>query len=49
MPTKRIFDMVIITTLFARGAFGLGKLWAARHSTHDGADGVAARAVMVLA
>lgn len=49
MPTKRQFDMVILVTLLARPAFGLAKLWAARHSTHDGLGGVVASAVQVAA
>lgn len=48
MPTKRIFDMVIITVLLAKPAFGLVKLWAARHSTHDGIDGTIAQAATVV-
>lgn len=48
MPTKRIFDMVVIVTIASRAAMGLAKLWAARHSTHDGVDGVLARSVQVL-
>lgn len=48
MPTKRIFDMVIIVTLLARPAFGLIKLAAARHSTHPGVMGTAAQATQVM-
>lgn len=47
MPTKRIFDMTILVVLLAKPAFGLVKLWAARHSTHDGLDGTVARAAQV--
>lgn len=47
MPTKRIFDMTILVVLLAKPAFGLVKLWAARHSTHDGLDGTVADAVNV--
>lgn len=49
MPTKRIFDMVIIVTLLARPAFGLVKMAAARHSTHPGLLGTAGQAVQVMA
>lgn len=47
MPTKRQFDMVVLTVLLLKPAVGLVKLWAARHSTHDGIDGVVAGAAAV--
>lgn len=47
MPTKRQFDMVILVTFLFRPAFGLVKLWAARHSTHEGVGGTLASAVQV--
>ncbi len=47
MPTKRQFDMTVLVVLLAGPAFGLVKLWAARHSTHDGIDGTMARAATV--
>lgn len=47
VPTKRMFDMTILVVLLAKPAFGLVKLAAARHATHDGFDGVAARAAQV--
>lgn len=39
--------MTILVVLLAKPAFGLVKLWAARHSTHDGLDGTVARAAQV--
>lgn len=47
MPTKRVFDLVVLTGLLLKPAVGLVKLWAARHSTHEGLDGVVAQAVAV--
>lgn len=47
MPTKRMFDMVVLTALLIQPVKGLVKLWAARHSTHDGIDGIVADAVQV--
>lgn len=47
MPTKRMFDMTILVVLLAKPAFGLVKLWATRHSTHEGIDGTMARAAQV--
>lgn len=49
MPTKRIFDLVIIVTLLARPAFGLVKMAAARHATHPGLGGTVGQAVQVMA
>lgn len=48
MPTKRMFDLVVLTVLLTKPAFGLVKLWAARHSTHDGIDGTVAQAAQVV-
>lgn len=48
MPTKRMFDLVVLTVLLTKPAFGLVKLWAARHSTHDGIDGTVGGAVNVI-
>jgi hypothetical protein len=39
---------VILTVVLAQGAFGLVKLWSARHSTHDGIDGTVGRAASVI-
>lgn len=39
--------MTILVVLLAKPAFGVVKLWAARHSTHEGIDGTAARAAQV--
>lgn len=46
--TKRIFVGVILTNVFFIGAAGAVRLWAARHSTHDGIDGVVGRAALVV-
>jgi hypothetical protein len=39
---------VVLTVVLLQGSFGLVKMWAARHSTHDGADGVVGRAAAVI-
>lgn len=48
MYTKRQFVGVVLTVILLQGSFGLVKMWAARHSTHDGADGVLGRAANVI-
>lgn len=48
MYTKRQFTGVVLTVILLQGTFGLVKMWAARHSTHDGADGVVGRAANVI-
>jgi hypothetical protein len=48
MPTKRTFDLVLITALALHPAVGLVKMWAARHLRESsGATRVAAEAVKV--
>ena len=46
--TKRQFVGVILTVVLAQGAFGLIKLWGARHATHDGIDGTVGQAAQVI-
>lgn len=48
MYTKRQFVGVILTVVLLQGTIGLGKMWAARHSTHDGVDGIVGRAANVI-
>jgi len=48
MYTKRIFVGTVLTVVLLQGSFGLVKMWAARHSTHDGVDGVVGRAASVI-
>ena len=48
MYTKRQMVGVLLTVTLFQGAVGLVKLWAARHSTHDGIDGVAGRAAQIV-
>lgn len=33
MPTKRTFDLVVLTVLGVHGVIGLAKMWAARESS----------------
>jgi hypothetical protein len=46
--TKRQMIGVGLTFIFAHGALGLVKMWAARHATHDGLDGTVASAAQVV-
>lgn len=46
--TKRQFVGVVLTVVLLQGSFGLVKMWSARHSTHEGVDGVVGRAVSVI-
>jgi hypothetical protein len=39
---------VVLTVVLLQGTFGLVKMWSARHSTHEGVDGVVGRAVNVI-
>lgn len=39
---------VVLTVVLLQGSFGLVKMWAARHSTHDGIDGVIGGAANVV-
>jgi len=48
MYTKRQFVGVILTVVLLQGSFGLVKMWSARHSTHEGIDGVLGSAVNVI-
>ena len=48
MYTQRQFVGVILTVVLAQGTFGLIKLWAARHSTHNGIDGTVGRAAQIV-
>ncbi len=48
MYTKRQFVGVVLTVVLIQGSFGLVKMWAARHATHDGVDGVVGRAASVV-
>jgi hypothetical protein len=48
MYTQRQFVGVILTVVLLQGTFGLVKMWSARHSTHEGVDGVVGRAVNVI-
>jgi hypothetical protein len=48
MFTRRIFVGVVLTGIFFQGAKGLVRLWATRHSTHDGIDGDVAQAALVV-
>lgn len=47
MPTKRTFDLIVITTLALRVAWALPKLWAARHAPSGGVDGLAGQVILV--
>lgn len=48
LPSKRQFILTALTVpLVVWGPLTLLKLWAARHSTHDGVDGLIASAVQV--
>lgn len=47
MPTRRIMLLGVGTWVGMTLSWGLVRLWAARHSTHDDALGVVARAVNV--
>lgn len=48
MYTKRQMVGVVLTVVLIQGSFGLVKMWSARHSTHEGVDGVLGRAVNVI-
>ena len=48
MFTKRQMVGVLVTIVLYQGAVGLVKLAAARHATHDGADGVIGRAAQII-
>ena len=48
MFTKRQMVGVILTVVLFQGTAGLIKLWAARHSTHDGIDGTVGRAAQIV-
>lgn len=47
MLNRRGVVQVGLLFIFAHGGVSLIKLWAARHSTHDGVDGVVAKAAQV--
>lgn len=47
MPTRRILLLGVVTYIGMQASWGLVRLWAARHSTHDGLDGLVADAVNV--
>lgn len=46
--TKRQFVGVVLTVVLLQGSFGLVKMWSARHSTHEGIDGVLGSAANVI-
>lgn len=46
--TQRQFVGVVLTVVLLQGTFGLVKMWAARHSTHEGVDGVVGQAVNAI-
>lgn len=48
MYTKRQMVGVVLTVVLLQGSLGLVKMWAARHSTHEGVDGVVGRAASVI-
>jgi hypothetical protein len=45
--TKRIMLGTVFTFILGQGAWSVLKLWAARHSTHNGVDGKVADAIQV--
>lgn len=52
MPTKRTFDLIVLTVLFTHGALGLAKIWAGRISADPNEDAIkntVAGAVSVVA
>lgn len=46
-PNRRVLLLFVAGYVGMTFSWGLVRLWAARHSTHDGPDGVVARAVNV--
>lgn len=48
MYTRRQMIGVVLTVLLLQGSIGLAKAAAARHSTHEGVDGVLGRAANII-
>jgi len=49
VPTKKIFLMAIMADVGVMFAWSLVRVWAARHSTSNGVDGLVASTVQVAA